>query len=101
MKEEFKNELESLRLALDAKNDTQLAEKLKISYSAIDAWKRRKSIPKKYQKYIQQEDNHKSSIDKSMDFRSEIIELIDELDDKKLEYYFYKIKSDVLENELK
>lgn len=101
MKEEFKNELEALRLALNVKNDTQLSEKLEISYSAIDAWKRRSTIPKKYKKYIQNKEDNKTCINKSMDFRSEIIELIDELDDKKVEYYFYKIKSDVLESELK
>ncbi|MGB7402121.1 MAG: hypothetical protein WA916_06050 [Arcobacter sp.] len=101
MEELFENQLNALRMVFEVKNDKQLAEKLEVSYSAIDAWKRRKSIPKKYNKYIQ--NNQKSDFIRKNDvkLKSELIDLIDELDEKKIEYYFHKIKSDILEDELK
>jgi len=97
----FKEDLDKLKNYFNARNYKHLSEILEISYAAIDAWKRREQIPLKYHKFIQ--NNSKDYLEniKNDEIKENLKELIDELDDKKLEYYYHKIKSDILEEELK
>lgn len=50
--EDIKESIKALKNALGVEKDSELSEALEISYSAIDAWKRRGKLPDKYEKYI-------------------------------------------------
>ncbi len=50
---DIKESINALKKAFDVEKDSELTDILKISYSAIDAWKRRGKLPSKYEKYIQ------------------------------------------------
>ena len=90
--ENFKEDLIALKMALKAKNDTQLAYILKISYSAIDGWKRRKKLPSKYNKYIQSVENTY----KNDNLIDNILLELNQLPEKKQEYFYHLIKAEVL-----
>jgi hypothetical protein len=59
---DIKEDIEALKKALRVKKDTELTETLGISYSAIDAWKRRGKLPEKYKKYIHNVDGNNNMI---------------------------------------
>lgn len=52
--DDIKESINALKQAFNVQKDTELCDQLNISYSAIDAWKRRGKLPDKYEKYIQQ-----------------------------------------------
>ena len=90
--ENFEQDLKDLKEAVNAKNDMELASILKISYSAIDAWKRRKSLPIKYKKHILDEKN--TYIDS--DLKEKIFVELNKLSEKKQEYIYHLIMAEVL-----
>lgn len=98
---DFKEDLDKLKKYYNARNFRHLSEILEISYSAIDAWKRREKIPDKYHKFIHNNSKNYYENIKNKEIKDNLIELLEDLDDKKLEYYYHKIKSDILEEELK
>ena len=86
-----------------------------MSESAIDGWTRRKSIPKTYLKHLE---NNKSlninsingnnnvginhgtiHINSINEMDIELCKIIKELPPKRKEYYFYKIKAELLEED--
>lgn len=111
---EFKENLRKLKRYFNVFNNKELAIKLDITESAIDGWTRRKSIPKKYLNLLEDDTNntinqsgtnniginngqiHINSIDE-MDM--EICKAIKQLSPKRKEYYFYKIKAELMEEE--
>lgn len=54
--EDVKDQIEALKEAFGVDKDIDLTKALNISYSAIDAWKRRGKVPTKYDKFIQNVD---------------------------------------------
>lgn len=89
MSQDFKEQLNALKSKFNAKNDKELSEKLNISYSAIDAWKRRKTIPQKYVKFIFQESSDNNA-------KQELIFLINKLDETQINHYLNLIKKEIL-----
>lgn len=59
--EDIKKSIKALKMALDVEKDSELCDALKISYSAIDAWKRRGKLPAKYEKYIHSDKKNSSN----------------------------------------
>jgi len=96
----FDEELKELKEYFKARNFRHLSEILGISYATIDGWKRRKNLPKKYKKHIHNIRNICQN-DIKNEIKNDFVKLVNELDDKKLEYYYHKIKSDILEEEIK
>jgi len=90
--ENFEQDLKDLKEAVSAKNDMELASILKISYSAIDAWKRRKSLPVKYKKHIQDKKNTYIN----SDLKEKIFVELNKLPEKKQEYIYHLIVAEVL-----
>ena len=113
---EFKDNLRKLKQFFNVDTNKELANKLELSVSALEGWQKRKVIPKKYLKYI---DNNTSNnfiggnniqisgknkgeinINSSNEMNIEICELIKKLDDKQREYYYHMIKADILKKDL-
>ncbi len=88
----FKEDLKKLKNYFNARNFKHLSEILEISYAAIDAWKRRKSLPVKYKKHIQDKKN--TYIDS--DLKEKIFVELNKLSEKKQEYIYHLIMAEVL-----
>jgi hypothetical protein len=110
----FKETLRELKKHFKVFNNKELAKNLNITESAVNSWSRKQAIPEKYLKILDKNDNntfhqsgtnniginngqiHINSIDE-MDI--EICKAIKLLSPKRKEYYFYKIKAELLEKE--
>lgn len=113
---EIKDDLEELKKVFKATSDKELSEIIGISYAAIDAWKRRKKIPEKYNKYIHNvyaknisgNGNYignknliiNDNVPKNKQEDLEVMNYYKRLSPKRQEYYYHQIKADVLKEEL-
>lgn len=106
--------INKLKEILKLKSDGELAKHLNISSGAIPNWKSRNKIPYEevfticeelninpnnvfYDNY--KEDNNKIKENK-VNFKEEISNMLDELDDKKAEIYYHLIKAELLKEKL-
>ncbi len=99
---EFKEEMRHLMMILGAFNYKEVAQKLGISEEAVKSWGRRKAIPKKYQNInnstIINGNNNNINTNSNNDLENELIKAFRELSEKRQEYYYHKIKAEVLED---
>jgi hypothetical protein len=119
---DFKEELRRLKIFFNVFSNEQLAEKLNLSRQAINEWTRRKTIPKRYLKLLEQENinqniNNQTNgnnsvqingnntgqihINSSDEMSMAICQEVKKLNDKEKEYYYHLIKADVLRKNLK
>jgi hypothetical protein len=107
LKRDIKSDIDMLKRIHGVFNYQDLAIKLDISENAIKGWVKRKSIPQKYLNII--EDHRINAIndyvkENNIDIPSkekiekvrEVMYLLMELDDKKIEYYYHLIKAETL-----
>ena len=116
----IKNAIEELKNFFNVKTHKELADALGVTQSAIDAWKNRGNLPAKYEKYLHdiniQKTGHKVIgngnyvgvknfiINEKLSTLNEddiqLIENLKKLSPKKQEYYYHRIKADLIEEEL-
>ena len=117
---DIKNAIEELKNFFNVKTNKELADALGVTQSAIDAWKNRGNLPAKYEKYLHdiniQKTGHKVIgngnyvgvknfiINEKLSTLNEddiqLIENLKKLSPKKKEYYYHRIKADLIEEEL-
>lgn len=112
---EFRELLLKLKIHLGVNTNKELADKLNMSEDGIKNWTRKKAIPKKYLKLLEKKEesninsingnnnvgiNHGTiHINSINEMDIELCKIIKELPPKRKEYYFYKIKAELLEED--
>lgn len=117
---DFREILLQLKIHLGVNTNKELADKLGISEDGVKAWTKKKAIPKKYLKVLENKENknffsnnHNGNnninvvetnngtmvINSDDGIKSELCEAIKKLEPKRAEYYLYKIKAELLEKE--
>jgi len=107
---EFDEIISNLKEVLKLKNNTELAKVMKVTTQVMGNWKSRNKIPYKEIHTICVEykldlnlilnSGFKKNPNESINYKEENHKMIDILDSKKLEVYYYKLKAEVLENNL-
>ena len=117
---DYKEDLRKLKIFFNVFSNEQLAEKLNLSKQAVNEWARRKNIPKRYLKLLEQENTNQVNsnnqnnnnisingnnhghinINSSDEMSMEICKEIKKLDDKQKEYFYHLIKVEVLKKQL-
>ena len=114
---EFKEILLKIKYINNVSTDRELAKKLGLTEDAIRNWKRKKKVPKKYLKLLEEKNINNNNVNNSgimvngvnngklqihnhtYELDNKLCDLIKELSPKRKEYYFYKISAELLEDE--
>lgn len=107
---DFEQVINRLIDELELKNKSQLAKIMNVSTQVMGNWKSRNKIPfdeiltlcliKNIDiKYIFS-GKKEEKISQKIDFKEEIHQMIDKLDDKKSEIYYHLIKAEILKGDL-
>ena len=110
---DFKEQLRELKIHFKVLTNKELAEKIGLSEDGVRNWVRKKEIPKKYKKYIENQvnGNNNTVINKAhgtinighnsnTNHEDEILELYKSLNDKQKEYIYHWMKSEKIKNEM-
>lgn len=100
----FKEVEERLYEIYNTKKDKEIAEKLGVNQSTYGNWKNRNKIPYKEIISICVKDNleleyiltgkKKENTNKKIDFKSEILQFVENFSEKELEYFYYLMKAE-------
>jgi transcriptional regulator with XRE-family HTH domain len=105
--DDITKDVEKLKEIYKAKNYKELASALNISKSAIDGWVRKKKLPSKYKLIIEYNFGENNNINVGginhgimniNNIKSDLCKVIEQLEPKRAEYYYHKIKAELLED---